>query len=245
MHICTLITGTGEFFELLFDDSSSVTWEEKSKEKTQIGAFQTRLLFRYKSNKEFYSMSISMDQIKQLREKTGAGVMDAKKALEESNGDMDKAAEWVRQRGLAKAAKKADREAKEGIIASYVHMNKVASIVEINCETDFVARNEEFLNMGREVAMQVASMAPESVEELLKQQYNRNPKQTIEELVKELSGKIGEKMEIKRFVRYAIGEWYFALIWKLTPYFYGCSQLNSFTSYQPYFCTHSPSGINQ
>ncbi len=151
-------------------------------------------------------MSISMDQIKQLREKTGAGVMDAKKALEESNGDMDKAAEWVRQRGLAKAAKKADREAKEGIIASYVHMNKVASIVEINCETDFVARNEEFLNMGREVAMQVASMAPESVEELLKQQYNRNPKQTIEELVKELSGKIGEKMEIKRFVRYAIGE---------------------------------------
>lgn len=151
-------------------------------------------------------MSISMDQIKQLREKTGAGVMDAKKALEESNGDMDKAAEWVRQRGLAKAAKKADRDAKEGIIASYVHMNKVASMVEINCETDFVARNEEFLNLGREVAMQVASMAPESVEELLKQQYNRNPKQTIEELVKELSGKIGEKMEIKRFVRYAIGE---------------------------------------
>lgn len=147
-----------------------------------------------------------MDQIKQLREKTGAGVMDAKKALEESKGNMENAIEWVRQRGLAKAAKKADREAKEGVIASYVHMNKVAALVELNCETDFVARNEEFQHLGKEVAMQVASMAPENVEELLKQQYNRDPKRTIEELVKELSGKIGEKMEIKRFIRYAVGE---------------------------------------
>src|SRR5690349_20983903 len=105
-------------------------------------------------------MAISMDLIKQLREQTGAGIMDAKKALEESDGDMKKAAEWVRQRGLAKAAKKADRDAKEGIIASYVHMNKVAAMVELNCETDFVARNEEFQNLGRELAMQVASMAP-------------------------------------------------------------------------------------
>lgn len=151
-------------------------------------------------------MAISMDQIKQLREKTGAGVMDAKKALEESKGNMENAIEWVRQRGLAKAAKKADREAKEGVIASYVHMNKVAALVELNCETDFVARNEEFQHLGKEVAMQVASMAPENVEELLKQQYNRDPKRTIEELVKELSGKIGEKMEIKRFIRYAVGE---------------------------------------
>jgi elongation factor Ts len=151
-------------------------------------------------------MAISMDQIKQLREKTGAGVMDAKKALEESDGDMTKAVEWVRLRGLAKAAKKADRDAKEGIIASYVHMNKVASMVELNCETDYVARNDEFQHLGKEIAMQVASMAPENVEELLKQQYNRDPKRTIEELVKELSGKIGEKMEVKRFVRYQVGE---------------------------------------
>lgn len=151
-------------------------------------------------------MAISMDQIKSLREKTGAGVMDAKKALEESKGDMNKAVEWVRQRGLAKAAKKADRDASEGIIASYVHMNKVAALVELNCETDFVARNEEFQHLGKEVAMQVASMAPESVGELLEQQYNRDPKKTIGELVKELSGKIGEKMEVKRFVRYSVGE---------------------------------------
>lgn len=151
-------------------------------------------------------MAISMDLIKQLREQTGAGIMDAKKALEESDGDMKKAAEWVRQRGLAKAAKKADRDAKEGVIASYVHMNKVAALVELNCETDFVARNEEFQNLGRELAMQVASMAPENVEELMKQQYNRDPKKTMEELVKELSGKIGEKMEVKRFIRYQVGE---------------------------------------
>lgn len=151
-------------------------------------------------------MPISMDLIKQLREQTGAGIMDAKKALEESNGDMSKAVEWVRQRGLAKAAKKADRDAHEGIIANYVHMNKVAAMVELNCETDFVARNEEFLNLGRELAMQVASMAPESVDELMKQQYNRDPKKTMEELVKELSGKIGEKMEVKRFIRYQVGE---------------------------------------
>ncbi|MEO8581019.1 MAG: translation elongation factor Ts [Patescibacteria group bacterium] len=151
-------------------------------------------------------MSISMDLIKQLREQTGAGIMDAKKALEESNGDMTKAAEWVRQRGLAKAAKKADRDAKEGIIANYVHMNKVAALVELNCETDFVARNDEFQHLGKELAMQVASMAPESVDELMKQQYNRDPKKTMEELVKELSGKIGEKMEVKRFVRYQVGE---------------------------------------
>ena len=151
-------------------------------------------------------MSISMSQIKDLREKTGAGVMDAKKALEESNGDMTKAAEWVRQRGLAKAAKKADREAKQGIIASYVHMDKIASLVELNCETDFVALNDQFQKLGKEIAMQVSSMAPETIEELLAQQYNRDPKKTIDELIKELSGKIGEKMEVKRFVRYQVGE---------------------------------------
>lgn len=148
-----------------------------------------------------------MDLIKQLREQTGAGVMDAKKALEESNGDMAKAVEWVRQRGLAKAEKKSDREAKEGVIATYVHQtNKLAAMVEFNCETDFVARNEEFIRLGQEIAMQVASMAPEDVADLLQQDYIREPGKTIEELVKELSGKIGEKMEIKRFERYSLGE---------------------------------------
>lgn len=152
-------------------------------------------------------MAITMDLIKQLREDTGAGVMDAKRALEESNGDMTKAKEWIRQKGLARAEKKsAERDAKEGIVVCYVHQNRVGAMVELNCETDFVGRNEEFQALGKEIAMQVASMAPETVEELLDMQYNRNPKITIAELVKELSGKIGEKMEVKRFVRYMVGE---------------------------------------
>ncbi|MBW7955849.1 translation elongation factor Ts [Patescibacteria group bacterium] len=144
--------------------------------------------------------------IKNLREETGAGMMDCKKALEESNGDMEKAREWVRQRGLAKAEKKADRETKEGYIASYVHnTGKVAAMVEILCETDFVARNPEFQEMARNVAMQVASMNPATVEELLAQDFIRGD-QTIEELVKGLSGKIGEKFVVSRFVRYEVGE---------------------------------------
>ncbi len=145
--------------------------------------------------------------IKALREETGAGMMDCKKALDESNGDMDKAREWVRQRGLAKAEKKADRETKEGYIASYVHTtNKIAALVEILCETDFVARNPEFQEMARGVAMQVASMNPSSVEELMKQDFIKNPSTTMEDLVKGLSGKIGEKFVVNRFIRYEVGE---------------------------------------
>lgn len=144
--------------------------------------------------------------IKALREETGAGMMDCKKALEESQGDMDKAREWVKQRGLAKAEKKSDRETPEGYIASYVHSTgKIAAMVEIMCETDFVARNPEFQEMARGVAMQVASMNPTNVEELLAQDFIKGDG-TIEELVKGLSGKIGEKFVVSRFVRYAVGE---------------------------------------
>jgi elongation factor Ts len=145
--------------------------------------------------------------IKTLREETGAGMMDCKKALEESNGDMNAAREWVKQRGLAKAEKKADRETKEGYIASYIHSNgKIAALVEIKCETDFVARNPEFQEMAKGVAMQVASMAPANVEELLQQEYIKDPSLKIEELVKGLSGKIGEKFVVQRFLRMAVGE---------------------------------------
>lgn len=148
-----------------------------------------------------------MDEIKKLREQTGAGVMDAKKALEESNGDFDKAVAWVKQKGLDRAEKKQDRETKEGYVASYVHITgKIAALVEIMCETDFVARNEEFRAMAQNVAMQVASMSPESVDELLKQEFIKDPSTTIEEMVKGLSGKIGEKFVVSRFVRYQVGE---------------------------------------
>jgi len=144
-------------------------------------------------------------EIKVLREETGAGMMDCKKALEESQGDMEKAREWVRQRGLIKAEKKADRVTNEGYISSYVHgTGKVAVLVEILCETDFVARNPEFQEMAKNVAMQVASMNPANVEELLAQDYIRG-EGTIDELVKSLSGKIGEKFVVNKFVRYEVG----------------------------------------
>ncbi len=148
----------------------------------------------------------SAADIKALREETGAGMMDCKKALDESNGDMEKAREWVRLRGLAKAEKTADRETKEGYIAFYVHSNnKIGALVEILCETDFVARNAEFQEMARNVAMQVVSMGPASVEELLAQDFIKDPSQTIESLVKGLSGKIGERFVVRRFVRYEVG----------------------------------------
>lgn len=150
--------------------------------------------------------SISMAEIKKLREKTGAGVMDAKKALEESNGDMKKAEAWVKEKGMARAEKKSDRETKEGYVASYVHTTgKVAALVEIQCETDFVARNEEFRSMAQNVAMQVASMNPETVEELLAQDFIKDGSQTIDQLVKTLSGKIGERFVVSKFVRYQVG----------------------------------------
>ena len=146
------------------------------------------------------------ENIKKLREETGAGMMDCKKALDASDGDMDKAREWVKERGLAKAEKTADRETKEGYIATYVHCTKMAAMVEILCETDFVARNTEFQEMAKNVAMQVVSMNPANVEELMSQEFVKDPSTTIEQMVKGLSGKIGEKFVIHRFVRYQVGE---------------------------------------
>lgn len=137
--------------------------------------------------------------LKQLREETGAGVMDVKRALEEANGNTDKARELIRERGLAKAEKKADRETPEGYVGSYVHTTgKVAAMVALSCETDFVARNPEFQQLAREVAMQVASMRPETVDELLAQEYIRDGKWTIGELIKNLSGKVGENIVVSQ-----------------------------------------------
>ncbi|PIY80217.1 MAG: translation elongation factor Ts [Candidatus Pacebacteria bacterium CG_4_10_14_0_8_um_filter_42_14] len=145
--------------------------------------------------------------VKKLREETGAGVMDCKKALEESKGDYKKAIEIVQARGMERAEKKQDRETKEGYVANYVHTNgKIAALVELLCETDFVARNEEFRALGQSIAMQVASMQPETVEELLEQEFIRDGKFTIDQLMKALSGKIGEKIAVARFVRYQVGE---------------------------------------
>lgn len=109
-------------------------------------------------------MSVSIKQVKELRERTGAGVLAAKKTLVETNGDIEKAIKLLRERGLAKAAKKASREAKEGLIESYIHFNgKVGVLIELNCETDFVARNENFKKLAKEIALHIASASPRCV----------------------------------------------------------------------------------
>jgi elongation factor Ts len=138
-----------------------------------------------------------MDQIKQLREETGAGIMDVRKALTESNGDTKAAMEWLEKKGMKRAAEKADRVTEAGYVFSYVHFNgKVGSLVKLACETDFVAKTEDFQNLGKEIAMQVASMKPENVDELLKQDYLRDSSKTIEAMIKALSGKTGENIKV-------------------------------------------------
>lgn len=147
-------------------------------------------------------MAITMDQIKVLREKTQAGVMDAKKALEESNGDMAKAEAWIAEHSVLKAEKKADRETSQGTIGMYVHHDgKRGAIVKLLCETDFVARTDEFKTVARELAMQVTSMNPESKEEFLEQVYIRDQKVTITQLIKQLSAKTGENVQLGEYAR--------------------------------------------
>ena len=152
-------------------------------------------------------MSFTAQDIKKLREETGAGVMDCQKALKEADGNYQKAVEIVKAKGLAKAEKKADRETKEGFIGSYVHATgKIGALVEILCETDFVARNEELQTLAKDIAMQVVAMNPENLEELLEQEFIKDPSTTIEDLVKSLSGKLGEKLALNRFQRLEVGE---------------------------------------
>lgn len=149
----------------------------------------------------------SVKKLKQLRDETGVGMMDCRKALEEAGGDLEQAKEIVRQKGIARAEQKSGRETSEGYIASYVHTNnRVAGLVEILCETDFVARNEEFQQMAKDVAMQVVSMNPADVDELMEQDFIKDPSVNVEERVKVTSGKIGENFVVNRFVRYEVGE---------------------------------------
>uniref|UniRef100_A0A7C5RJ76 Elongation factor Ts n=1 Tax=Fervidobacterium thailandense TaxID=1008305 RepID=A0A7C5RJ76_9BACT len=197
-------------------------------------------------------MEISAQMVKELRERTGAGMMDCKSALMEANGDMEKAIEILRKKGLAKAAKKAGRETKEGLIISYVHHNgKLGVLVELNCETDFVARTDEFKELGNKIAMHIAAMAPKWVKRedvpseiiekekeiyreqlkdsgkpahviekiiegklesffqencLLEQKYALDQTITIKEMIQQAIAKIGENIQVSRFVRLMVGE---------------------------------------
>jgi elongation factor Ts len=196
--------------------------------------------------------TITAKDVAALRERTGAGMMDCKKALEETSGDLDKAVELLRSKGAAKADKRAGRQTKEGMIGSYIHHNgKIAVLVELNCETDFVARTEDFQQLGKSIAEHIAAAAPIAVDKdqvpqdkidserrifveqvkaegkpehmidkivegkvqafykdvaLLHQAWVRDPKKTIGDLVKETSAKTGENVQVRRFVRYQLGE---------------------------------------
>jgi len=196
--------------------------------------------------------NISAKDVAELRKRTGAGMMDCKKALAENAGDFDKATEWLRARGIAKSEKRADRAVSEGVIEAYIHHNgKVAVLVELNCETDFVARTDDFRQLAKDVAMHVAFANPlavstadlpaEVVERerriyteqvaqegkpeamrarivegklrkfyaesvLLEQPWVKDDKQTIGDLVKAVSGKLGENVVLRRFVRLQLGE---------------------------------------
>lgn len=152
-------------------------------------------------------MEISVETIKQLRDETGSPVMEIRKALSQSHGDEGKAREILKEQGALKAEKKADRVTAQGLVETYVHGGgKVGVIVEIGCETDFVARTEEFKKLAHEVAMQIAAMNPTSLEELQEQEYIRDPRLKIKDLVHEIISKTGENIKIKRFTRFALGE---------------------------------------
>lgn len=150
-------------------------------------------------------MAIDVKLIKKLRDETAASIADCRKALEETNSDYKKALSWLKKHGMEKAEKKADRETSQGLIESYIHQNgKVGVLVEILCETDFVARTDDFKKLAHEVAMQVAAMNPKDVDTLLKQEYIRDGSMTVEQLIKQASGTLGENIVIKQITRFEI-----------------------------------------
>ena len=161
-------------------------------------------------------MDIDVKKVKEVREKTGAGIMAAKKALEDSNGDVVKAEEILKEQGLSNAMKKSGRETSEGVIQSYIHAgNKIGAMVELKCETDFVARTEEFIALTKDLAMQVAAMSPnfiypddkgaESASEeeiLISQSFIKDPSLTIEDMVKSMISKVGENIKISKIIKF-------------------------------------------
>lgn len=178
-------------------------------------------------------MAVTTDQIKALREKTGAGIMDSKRALEQSDGNIEKAMDVLRQQGLARAGKKSDRAALQGLVDQYIHnQGRIGALIEINCETDFVARTDDFKTLAHDIAMQVAATSPrflttdEITDEigvkldgefgdrksaaeatvLLEQIFIKDGKKTVGDLIKEHISKLGENIVVRRFSRFELGE---------------------------------------
>jgi elongation factor Ts len=197
-------------------------------------------------------MTFTAKDVQELRQRTGAGMMECKRALEETGGDMERAVDFLRKKGIARAEKRAGKQTSEGMIASYIHHNgRIGVLVEINCETDFVARTDDFKTLARELALHIASAAPVAVDKdgvpaeriereraifeeqarasgkpdaiirkmvegklesyykevaLLYQPWVREPKKTVGDLVKEASARLGEHIQVRRFVRFQMGE---------------------------------------
>src|SRR6266550_2164251 len=160
-------------------------------------------------------MPSTTELIKELREKTGAGIMECKRAVEDAVGDLVKAEQLIKERGLAMAEKKAGREAGQGLIESYVHAGRIGAMIELNCETDFVARTDDFKILAREIAMQVAATNPSRISSqesstdgdvpLLDQPYIRDPNKTVQDLVTEAIAKLRENIVVRRFARFELG----------------------------------------
>ncbi len=167
-------------------------------------------------------MQISVESIKELRGLTGAGIMDSKNALQASNGDIAKAEEILREKGMASAMKRSARATNQGLVESYIHSGgRIGAIVEANCETDFVARTDDFKALAHDIAMQVAAMDPKYVDVadipdgtdenpeqvcLLQQAFIKDPSKTVQDLINEVVAKIGENIKVRRFSRFALGE---------------------------------------
>jgi elongation factor Ts len=150
---------------------------------------------------------IDPKDVQRLRNESGAGVMDCKRALEETGGDYAKALALIKERGIQSVAKKSEREAKEGTIASYIHAGgRIGALVELASETDFVSRGEDFQKLAQEIAMQVAAMDPASVDELLAQAYIRDASKTIKDLVTTVAATTKENVHVRRIQRFALGE---------------------------------------
>jgi elongation factor Ts len=150
---------------------------------------------------------IDPKDVQRLRSESGAGVMDCKRALEDAGGDYEKALGLLKQRGLESVAKKSGREAKEGLIASYIHSGgRIGALVELASETDFVSRGDDFQKLAQEIAMQVAAMDPATVEELLEQPYIRDGSKKIKDLVTEVAAATKENVHVRRIQRFALGE---------------------------------------
>ncbi|MEK9176065.1 MAG: translation elongation factor Ts [Patescibacteria group bacterium] len=144
---------------------------------------------------------IDVELLKKLREETQASIADCRIALEEAQGDYKKAIEFLKKRGVEIAEKKKERETSQGLVDSYVHAGKIGVVLTLLCETDFVARTAEFKNLSHEIAMHIAAMNPKDVDVLLKQEYVRDPKMTVQDLIKQSIGKLGENIVVREFNR--------------------------------------------